>query len=87
MNPATRLVERWPYFVRDADRAPAARKPVREITFLDPACGSGHFLIVAFDLFFDLYQEEGEITDPVRLRDGSVYEHCNPECVRDKVKG
>ena len=23
----------------------------------------------------------------VRLADGTVYEHCNPECVRAKVKG
>ncbi len=32
------------YYVRDADRAPVEKKPVREITFLDPACGSGHFV-------------------------------------------
>lgn len=28
----------------------------------------------------------GEWLD-VRLRDGTVYEHCNPECVRAKSKG
>jgi len=28
----------------------------------------------------------GEWLD-VRLRDGSVYEQCNPECVRPKSKG
>jgi hypothetical protein len=59
MTPDTKLVEGWEYFVRDADRAPVEKKPVSEITFLDPACGSGHFLIEAFDLFFDMYQEEG----------------------------
>lgn len=60
MKPDTKLVEGWEYFVRDADRAPVEKKPVSEITFLDPACGSGHFLIEAFDLFFDMYKEEGE---------------------------
>lgn len=74
MNPSSRLCERWEYYVRDADRAPAPRKSVREIAFLDPACGSGHFLIEAFDLFFDLYREEGEITDPAAIC-ASILEH------------
>jgi len=62
IKPDTQLVEKWEYFIWNADRAPMAIKPVRDITFLDPACGSGHFLIEAFDLFFDMYMEEGEIT-------------------------
>jgi len=64
MYPESRLYERWEYHVRDADRAPVHLKPVREITFLDPAGGSGHFLLEAFDLLYDMYLEEGEITDP-----------------------
>ena len=40
----------------------STKKPVREITFLDPACGSGHFLLEAFDLFYAMYEEEGELT-------------------------
>lgn len=67
MKPDTKLVDGWEYFVRDADRAPVEQKPVSEITFLDPACGSGHFLIEAFDLFFDMYKEEGEITDDAEI--------------------
>ena len=59
MHPESKLCERWEYYVRDADRAPADNKPVREITFLDPACGSGHFLLEAFDLFYSMYEEEG----------------------------
>lgn len=67
MKSDTKLVDGWEYFVRDADRAPVEKKPVSEITFLDPACGSGHFLIEAFDLFFDMYKEEGEITDNAEI--------------------
>ncbi|HRI08392.1 MAG TPA: BREX-6 system adenine-specific DNA-methyltransferase PglX, partial [Nannocystaceae bacterium] len=41
---------------------------VRELKLLDPAAGSGHFLVVAFDLLFALYQEEashrGEADQP-----------------------
>jgi type II restriction/modification system DNA methylase subunit YeeA len=30
-----------------------------EIRFCDPACGSGHILAYAFDLFYAMYEEEG----------------------------
>ncbi len=30
-----------------------------DITVCDPACGSGHILVYAFDLLFQMYQEEG----------------------------
>jgi hypothetical protein len=58
MYPDSKLCEQWEYYVKDADRAPLARKPVREITFLDPAQGSGHFHLEAFDLFYAMYEEE-----------------------------
>ena len=67
MHPDSRLSERWEYYVRDADRAPVSKKAVAEITFLDPACGSGHFLIEAFELFYAMYVEERALTDPARI--------------------
>ena len=42
-------------------------KPVQEITLLDPACGTGHFLLEAFDLFYALYRDEGRLTDPAEI--------------------
>jgi hypothetical protein len=60
MHPESKLYERWEYYVRNADWAPVEKKPVAEITFLDPACGSGHFLLEAFDLFYEMYVEEVE---------------------------
>ena len=39
-------------------RRPKLQKGVEELTFLDPACGSGHFLLEAFDLFFEMYSAE-----------------------------
>lgn len=30
-----------------------------EITFLDPSCGSGHILVYAFDIFYEMYLEKG----------------------------
>ena len=64
MYPDSDLSEGWEYYVKDADRAPVRRKNVENITFLDPACGSGHFLIEAFDLFYRMYEAEGKYTDP-----------------------
>ncbi|HOF49492.1 MAG: BREX-1 system adenine-specific DNA-methyltransferase PglX [Verrucomicrobia bacterium] len=75
MHPDSRLKEKWTYFVPPADptlgvpasagpdtlkRGHRTVKPVRDITFLDPACGSMHFGLVAFDLFVEMYREELE---------------------------
>jgi hypothetical protein len=35
-------------------------KPLHEIKFIDPACGSGNFLFYAFDFFYELYIEQIE---------------------------
>ena len=35
-------------------------KPLHEIKIIDPACGSGNFLLYAFDLFYDLYVDQIE---------------------------
>jgi N-6 DNA Methylase len=67
IHPDSRLPEQWPYFVRNAERRPHEPRPVTDLTFLDPACGSGHFLVYAFDLLWDMYQEEGRITDPAEI--------------------
>ena len=41
----------------DEERAPRARKDPRDLKILDPACGSGHFLLYAFDLLLVIYEE------------------------------
>ncbi|MUW13336.1 BREX-1 system adenine-specific DNA-methyltransferase PglX [Halorubrum sp. CBA1125] len=38
-------------------------KSVKEITVLDPACGSGHMLFYAFDVLYQMYLEESEIAE------------------------
>lgn len=67
MHPDSRLFEKWQYYARDAERAPVSKKGVSELTFLDPACGSGHFLIEAFELFYAMYVQEGALTDPAQI--------------------
>lgn len=66
MHPDTSLPGTWPYYVRPPeDNPPVEREPkrVRDITLIDPCVGSGHFLVRAFDVFVQLYTDEG-IEDP-----------------------
>ncbi len=62
----TRLPESWRYFVRPRGEpgAPAsARKDPRDLKVLDPACGSGHFLLYAFELLLGMYEEAWDDAD------------------------
>jgi len=38
-------------------------KDVRDITVLDPACGSGHMLFYAFDVLYEMYLEQGDVAE------------------------
>ena len=49
------------YFVpNDQDKDKIELKPIKEITLFDPACGTMHFGMYAFDLFYLMYLEEIE---------------------------
>jgi len=59
MHPDSELAERLDYLVPLEGEVPRVPlKPVREITLLDPACGTMHFGLVAFDLYVEMYREE-----------------------------
>jgi hypothetical protein len=55
----TRLTEQCEYFVKPVDEPLGIRVPKdpRDLKILDPACGSGHFLLYAFDLLLTIYEE------------------------------
>jgi len=55
------LEDRWKYYVPQpipGDAVSSAPDSIRDLKLLDPACGSGHFLIIAFDLLTEIYREE-----------------------------
>lgn len=57
----TVLAERCAYLVKDGEVGAAReQKDPRDIKVLDPACGSGHFLLYAFDLLVMIYEEAWE---------------------------
>lgn len=52
------LAEGCDYYVRDAEPSQSRdKKDPRDLKVLDPACGSGHFLLYSFDLLTRIYQE------------------------------
>jgi hypothetical protein len=55
----TCLAKRCEYLVRsDGEPArPRPKKDPRDLRILDPACGSGHFLLYSFDLLLAIYDE------------------------------
>ncbi|MBI4818896.1 MAG: BREX-6 system adenine-specific DNA-methyltransferase PglX [Deltaproteobacteria bacterium] len=71
------LEDRWKYFVLQpipADSVEKAPKSIRDLKLLDPACGSGHFLVIAFDLLAALYDEEDRHLGRVRTPPKQVAE-------------
>jgi hypothetical protein len=61
MHPDSGLAAALDYLVPLAGEIPPEKmKPVREIEVLDPACGTMHFGLVAFDLLAEMYKEEIE---------------------------
>src|SRR5438094_430148 len=53
------LAQRCRYFVRSEGERTRTRprKDPRDLRVLDPACGSGHFLLYCFDLLLMIYEE------------------------------
>ncbi|MBC7234011.1 MAG: hypothetical protein H5T68_12310 [Chloroflexi bacterium] len=58
-HPHSPLRQRWQYLVplQNQFRSPAEERDVARWRVLDPACGSGHFLLGAFDLLLPMWQE------------------------------
>ena len=57
MYPDSRIREKY-QIANAPDHQVRHPKDVREMRVLDPACGSGNFLIYAFSLLYDLYQDQ-----------------------------
>lgn len=70
-HPNDALKSEWNYYLDEAEQEPevqaqldeirkeyAALKP-EEIRVIDPCCGSGHILVVMFDVFVQIYEDYG----------------------------
>jgi type II restriction/modification system DNA methylase subunit YeeA len=67
--PQSALRQQMEYYIEPAEQSPEVQEQLKaitptslnpeELTLLDPACGSGHILVEAYDLFKAIYQERG----------------------------
>ena len=67
--PDSPLKQQMEYYIEPAEQTPEVQAQLKaitpeslnpeELTLLDPACGSGHILVEAYDLFKAIYQERG----------------------------
>ena len=69
----SRLTDICEYLVRSADDPVQVRpkKDPRDLRILDPACGSGHFLLYSFDLLLAIYEEAWSREGPVPASDAT----------------
>ena len=66
-SPGSLLADRMDYYIAPEGETEDFIKVYspEELTLCDPACGSGHILVYAFDLLFEIYQEEGYFPEDI----------------------
>jgi type II restriction/modification system DNA methylase subunit YeeA len=73
--PDSPLKNKMEYYIEPARQEPEVQKQIdaitpkllnpEDITFLDPACGSGHILVEAYDIFKEIYLQRGYRTKDI----------------------
>lgn len=64
-HPDSQLYKNWDYYIQPSGDGSAGNEDIfniqvpEDLTVCDPACGSGHMLTYAFDLLYEIYEEEG----------------------------
>ncbi|OBR94396.1 N-6 DNA methylase [Clostridium ragsdalei P11] len=70
-HPDDELKAKWKYYLEEAKQEPEVMKQLQvirdenkdlkpeDIKFLDPCMGSGHILVYAFDVLYDIYKSSG----------------------------
>lgn len=70
-HPNEELKSKWKYYLEEAEQEPEVQKQLDEIReknkhlkpedikFLDPCMGSGHILVYAFEVLYDIYKSAG----------------------------
>ena len=64
-HPDSQLYKNWNYYIQPSEADSVGNEDIlniqapEDLTVCDPACGSGHMLTYAFDLLYEIYEEEG----------------------------
>lgn len=65
-NPNPNLQDKFEYFIDQETPDPEEKVySPEEITLLDPAMGSGHILVYAFEVFYDIYRSMGYLDNEI----------------------
>ena len=65
-NPGSSLADNMDYYIApESDEPHVGISSAEEIRVLDPACGSGHILVYAFDVLYAMYEEEGWLPEDI----------------------
>lgn len=86
LHPESPLRKDWVYYKDQVQHDfSALPKTAREIKLLDPACGSGHFLVETFHMLLEIRQEEGESREEAIkgiIRDNLHGLEIDPRCIQ-----
>lgn len=58
-NDNTLLIKNWKYFIKKNIKNESKNIDIKNISFIDPCCGSGHILVYAFEVFYQIYKAAG----------------------------
>ncbi|MCD7808718.1 MAG: BREX-1 system adenine-specific DNA-methyltransferase PglX [Erysipelotrichaceae bacterium] len=58
-KPDSTIYKDWEFFMNNNAQNSDDDKNIENITFFDPCMGSGHILVYAFDMFMEMYVEQG----------------------------
>lgn len=66
-NPHSSLATKMMYYIDSAGESENCLRvhSPEDLSLCDPACGSGHILVYAFDLLYEIYLEEGYFADDI----------------------
>ena len=59
LYPSSSITDNWKYFIKENIENKKDKLNPTEITFIDPCCGSGHILVYAFEVFYQIYLQAG----------------------------
>jgi len=74
-HPNEELKAQWKYYLEEAEQEPEVQKQLEElknpnlnpieIKVLDPCCGSGHILVYAFEVLYEIYKSYGYMEEDI----------------------
>ena len=59
LYPSSSIVDNWKYYIKEQIEEKQEKVKPTDITFIDPCCGSGHILVYAFEILYQIYSSSG----------------------------